>query len=151
MVGMFFMMTYIKNLMSTDLVTVDKPITIKSYDDIIALKAKSAFARVLPEWEKFSSSPAQSKERKLFDNSVEMKNSLGSLMALAEGHANQKYVLVGRPFVATGLSYALMSLPNYPPDTRIFHGFDMDAKKYSSVIAMNKHLAGSELYQFTYR
>ena len=35
MLGMFFMMTYAGNCMSTDLVTFEKPTVVKTYDDII--------------------------------------------------------------------------------------------------------------------
>ena len=55
MTGMFFIMTYAGNSMSTNLVTVEKPSTIGSYDDILDRNLKLLYTKVLPEFERFSS------------------------------------------------------------------------------------------------
>lgn len=69
-ISVFIMMTYAKNSMRTDLVTIDKPIVITTYDEIIDRGVKVAFAKVVPEWEQFHNAPTGSKEHALFTNHV---------------------------------------------------------------------------------
>ena len=69
MLSTFFILSYATNSMSTDLVTIDKPVVVRSYDDVIDKDITSLMINQLPEYGKFKTAPTGSKEGKMFKKS----------------------------------------------------------------------------------
>lgn len=90
-ISVYIMMTYAKNSMRTDLVTIDRPIVITTYDEIIDHGIKVAFAKVIPEWEQFHNAPIGSKERALFSNHVPITLTPDTANWLIKEMMDQRY------------------------------------------------------------
>ena len=128
--------------MSTDLVTIDEPIVLKSYDDIIERKVTVIFLKMLPEREMFKLAPSGSKERMIYDLSIAIDAKPEIALALSQDALNQKYAVVGRPFMADNLALAMLEIYNVP-SARAYVAPDVDARKYTNVFALNSDLEGS--------
>lgn len=141
-VSLFFIMNYAMNLMSTDLVVVDKPSVIASYRDIIDNDVAVASSKMLPELGKFLTAPPGSTERKLMKNVICMDFDDGSVMRLRIPFAQQKVVFLGRENFVDSATYAtILSFGDAPEfdDLRVLRVQDDHAKKYTSSILMNKN------------
>ena len=98
--------------------------------------------KVLPEHEKSSNGPPGSKERSLFDNSMEVSLSPEFGMMTATGHAQENYFFIGRPFCRLIIHGCI----RVPERCRYFVGSDDEAMKYSNVIVMNARLKGTTFF-----
>lgn len=145
MTGLFFMTAFGTNSMGTDLVTIDKPMVITTYDQIIGKGIKMVSTPTLPEWERFHSAPSGSKERALFEVIVPMSVSPTNLPIISSEIWNQKLVAIQRPFAVTAVALAIMSTAGFPKDRRAFIGPDPNAKKYTNVFVMRAGLKGSSI------
>ena len=133
MMGLFFIMTYRGGCVSTDLVTIDKPIVIKTYDDIIERGVTTGFGSITPEWGMFANSPRGSKERKIFENSFEVDFSPNTFVNLLEGLVHQKKCIIGRPFIANIAAMANVAAPSWIKECVCYVAPDPHAKKYTTV------------------
>ena len=137
--------------MSTDLVSIDKAVTMTTYDDIRRMKAVTLVTKLFPEYEKLRNAPPGSRERSLFITQWKYLYHLISLSGYQVPHVQQKYVIIQRPMFAKIAAYLLMGVPGYPKNARNFVGPDDRAMKYSNVIVMNSKWKGTELFAFTNR
>ena len=62
----FFMESYATNSMSTDLVTIDKPVIVNSYQDIIDREILIGLVEQMPEYAAFKDAPDGSMEAQMF-------------------------------------------------------------------------------------
>lgn len=163
MTGMFFIMTYAGNSMSTDLVTVEKPSTIDSYDHILDQNLTLLYTKVLPEFERFSSIstlisvPGRvdsklrrfdyiSKEEEMFEsNSNEVILEPGITMRLLPKILGQKSVWVSRLGMIKCLANVMTGFSWFPNDGRLLIGSDSQAKKYTNVFILNSNLRGTPI------
>lgn len=154
MTGMFFIMTYAGNSMSTDLVTVEKPSTIDSYDKILDRNLTFLYTKVLPEFQRFSSisnlifvpgrTDSISKEEKMFQsNSYEVILEPGITKRLLPKILGQKSVWVSRLSVVKCLAYIMTGFSWFPNDARLLIRSDSQAKKYTNVFILNSKLRGT--------
>lgn len=150
MTGMFFMMAYASNCMSTDLVTLDKPIIISSYDQVIERNIKLGSLTILPEWGTFVNAPEGSKEQIMFKNSEPVAMSMEPTVALKirSSILNQKMVLASRSLVTSFIALASMAIPGWPSDGRTFVGYDEHARKHTNVFIISSVLKGTPVEQF---
>lgn len=149
MTGMFLMTTFITCSLSTDLVTIEEPRAVTTYDQILDMNMTTAFTKVLPEWEKFSSSPKGSKEWKLFERKqiVKLDPMIGSQMA--DKFLHQKYAFISRPFIARACPLVLMALPGlWPPEARAYVAPDPQAKEYSNGFVVSSRIKGTPIYNY---
>lgn len=129
--------------MSTDLVSIDKPTAVTSYDDIINRGIKAAFTKVLPEWETFQNAPPGSKERALFDNSENVGLNPVTVLGFMDAGIKQEKVLIGRRLVATSAALTLVGFSAWPPGGRAYVAPDENAKKYTNVFILSSRLKGT--------
>lgn len=148
MTGMFFMMTYAGNSMSTDLVTVEKPVVITTYDQVIDRGIKTIYTKVLPEWERFSNAPPGSTEWKLFQNSYEASLTPSNADKFRSGLLNQEFIFVSRPLVAFGAALSVIGFPGWPKTGRAYVAPDPHAKKYTNVFVLRSSLKGTPAEKF---
>lgn len=147
MVGLFFIIQYRGGCVSTDLVTIDKPIVIKTYDDIIERRVIAGFSQKTPEWGKFAAAPRGSKERKIFERSEPVSFG-GNFEASLRELIDQKKCVIGRPFIATLSALAHLALPNFPDECACFVGADPQAKKYTMVFVIDPRQKDSAFAKF---
>ena len=147
--GLFFIMAYRSGCVSTDLVTIDKPIVIKTYDDIIERGVTTGFASITPEWGMFANSPRGSKERKIFENSLEIDFSPNTFFRLLEGLIRQKKCIISRPFIANIAAMANVAAPSWIRECACYVAPDPHAKKYTTVFVWSPKNKGSTLYRYT--
>lgn len=141
MCGLFFIMAFRGGCVSTDLVTIDPPLVVDSYDYIVENGIETGFSKITPEWEKFKNSPKGSLEQKMFQRSFQVSFSPQTFINLLGGLISQKKVIVGRPFIARLAAMANLAMDSWPMDCGTFVGADMHhSKKYSTVFVSNiKH------------
>lgn len=142
---MYISLRVIGNCMSTDLVTIDKPIAVTSYDDIINRGIKAAFTEVLPEWETFQNAPSGSKEHTLFENSENVGLNPVTVLGFMDTAINQEIVLIGRRLVAESAALTLAGFPAWPPAARAYVAPDENAKKYTNVFILSSRLKGTSV------
>lgn len=131
MIGLFFIMTFRDNYVSTDIITVDKPVVISTYDDIIEHGVHTGFASITPEWEIFKNAPLGSKEREIFERSFEINFSATTFLSLLEGLINQKKCIIGRPFIAKLVAVANVASLTWIDECECYVAPDPEAKKYA--------------------
>lgn len=91
-VSVYFMITFAKNSMKTDLVTIDKPFVITTYDQIIDHKIEVAFLKVVPEGGKFQNAPSGSKQHALFTNHIYIRLTPSTINWLIKEMIEQRFV-----------------------------------------------------------
>ena len=143
MLAMFFMMTYAGNCMGTDLVSIEDPVTITSYEEIIEKGVKIALNRVLPEYDRFQNSPPSSSEGIMFKNRYDYVFTPESAMGLAPMILSQDMVIIARPQV-TDLSGLLFAGYYFPTDGRAYVAPVERAQKYTTVFGMSSRIKGTK-------
>lgn len=143
MVGIFFMMAYASNSMSADLITIDKPIAVTTYDDILNRRIKAAFTTVLPEWEKFRDAPVGSKEKRLYESGMSFSPTPEVVVKFHGDAIKQKIALLGRPLLAGAAALAILAMPGTPDTTRLYVAPDPAAMKFTNVFLLNSKLKGT--------
>ena len=151
MIGMFFIYAFGTNCMGTDLVTIDKPIVLTSYDDIIEKNVTSIFVKALPEWERFKSATKGTKERTLFDRMKFAEINVDFLLRLQKTHLSQSTVTIGRPVLATAAALMGVGLPGLPSTARAYVAPDEQATKYTNVFIFSTRLRGTPLEKYLSR
>lgn len=136
----FLVINYINSNVSTDLVVVDKPETINSYDDVINSDMKVFMARIFTEWQKFDESPVGSIQHRLSKNIVKF-NFYGDDFPRIFTYASRKEgVLLGRGVATTAVGLGILNtMCDNNPSARWLSLIDTNAKKYTNVIIVNKN------------
>lgn len=148
MMGLFFIMAYRSGCVSTDLVTIDKPTVIKTYDDIIERGVTTGFASVTPEWGTFANSPRGSKERKIFENSLEIDFSTKTFFSLFEGLIRQRKCVISRPFIASIAAMSNVAAASWTKESACYVAPDPHAKKYTTVFVRSSNFKSSPLNRY---
>lgn len=142
------------NCMSTDLITIEDPIVIKTYDDIIDKKIVTAFTQASPEYGVFASAKPGTKEAQMFANKVEFTPGLGDSSRFASITYNQKGVIVIRKPVAQAVAmfylwYFGQTPPfNENPNIRFLVKIDKEnSKRYNNVFIISGKLRNTRKYK----
>ena len=136
----FFTSNFINNSVGTEMVVIDKAYAPSSYKEVLDRGMKAALTKMMPEYEKFRDSPKNSHERKIYENAIYFSVEPESFVALRERALYQKIALVGRRLLTEVGAYGvLLMLSNQYPDSRALLTKDPQAKKYTSVFAMNQN------------
>ena len=115
MIGVFFMMTYATNSISTDLVTIDKPITVTTYDQVIEGKIPTTYAKVMPELERFRRVRHLVARSGSFSmNSFPMELTPSAALQFKDDILNQKMVIIARLLVCLTTALAFDGLSGWP-------------------------------------
>ena len=133
--------------MNANLVTLEDPIVVKSYEDIIDRDIKVILMREIPEFDKFSNALIGTKEHALFRQKKLFNRSPTSDVALMELLMNQKAAVIGRPVVAASFALACVASGMLPPDGRVYVSPDEHAQKFANVIILSSKWKGSKLHQ----
>lgn len=147
MVGIFFMMSYIGNMMSSDMVTVDVPHALSTYDD--AIRNDSVGCAIFPitsEWERFANSLKGSKERRLFEKRIPVSFAEKDALAMIEQFWGKKMVVLARTLVTRSVALAYVYLGNLDESMRALISTDPDAKKYANVFIFSAEWKSSLVY-----
>lgn len=144
MLGMFYMMTYAGNCMGTDLVSIEDPITITTYEEIMDKRVETALAKVLPEYDRFQEAPKNSFERKMFENRYELEFNSIAVAKLTPAILDQKVVLIARRIAVETSAILFASLDSFPDDGRAYVAPDKHAQKYTNVFAISSRIKGSK-------
>lgn len=154
MLGMFFMMNYAGNCMSTDLITIENPIVIKTYNDIINKKIVTAFTAASPEYGIFAQANPETKEGQLFANKVEFTPGPQDSPKFASIAYNQNGVIVIRRPVAEAVGmfylwyFANVEKQFNTPNIRFYVGADEEySKRYNNVFVISGKLRNTEKYR----
>lgn len=139
-----FILTYIKNSFRTELVSIDEPIVIKTYGDIINRNITSALSPVFPDYEKFENAPDGTDERALFQNSLSVSPANANLEVLLRDSIKQKVVIIGCPLTALTISYVLLGFVKLEPNYRMLLTLDENAKSYANVFAFHSKFKGTQ-------
>ena len=129
--------------MSTDLVTIDKPVTIQSYDDIIDRKVRSLMLNMLPEYEKFESAPIGSKEQKIFERIENFSPKI--FFEETFKFLNQSDIQLGRAPAVIAVARCFAARERFPPLGRFLISVDENSKKYSNVFVITTKWKGTKL------
>lgn len=132
LIFLFFTLNYIATSATTSLVTIDKPMTIESYDDIFERKICVIIKKVWAEYGAIKELKIESKERKLLSRSKD-----ASLLPSMEEYLDQKCVAIARLTVTTFYGIALMALTNRKHD-RALVKIDDHASKFTQVFIFHK-------------
>ena len=144
LIPMFFFIGYINSSVSTDLVVVDKPIILGSYQDVVDRGNVSVlFSTMLPEREKFSLSPPESIQGKLYRNRMLYDLTLDSFSKVGNVVKRQDAVLIGRDVL--GDTFGLFALyraspmgDQKNPNLRALKIVDEQGLKYTNVFLVGK-------------
>lgn len=136
-IAIFFIMCYINGNVSTDLVVIDRPHTLNSYQDAIDADAITLLCSMLPEFYKFTRAPAGSIERKLVKRVQTYKMSL-DISGVQRVLFHQEAVLVGRQTINDIFALATLDLTQSTP-LRALRVIDPQAKKFTNVFVFNKN------------
>ena len=138
-ISLFFVVSFITCSLGTDLVVIDKPKVLDSYGDILEAGAKVAFSDLFAEKGKFEEFAPGSLERKLADNSFEMKMDPEAVTKVKGKILNQQAVVIGRESLAVGGAYPIIyAMKDSFPDFRILRVQDHAAAKYTNAIPWSK-------------
>lgn len=143
MVSMFFFMNYATNLIGTDLVTTESPVTLTTYDEIIERNVTALIPKVMPVYERFQSAPNGTKEQILFANSEDLKLEPGSADKLKSAIVDQSVVMLARAEVAYCAALIALGFPGLPEQARAYLAPDPQAKKYTNVFLLDSRLKGT--------
>ena len=147
-----FISFYAVTSMSSDLATLDDPVAITSYDDIIERGIKVALFQERPENDKFANAPIGSKQHALFKNTMPANTFLESTHKVEEMHLGMKELAyISRPLAAKFAALVGIGQMKFPADGRMFVGSDDSALKYMNVYVLNSRWRGTELYDIIHR
>lgn len=135
-------MCYINSNVSTDLVFIDKSITLNSYQDVIDNNISVFLASKFPEWQKFAEAEENSIQRKIFGNAILYDLNMKWLQKVFRTVEHQSAVVVGRGVqveaMALGAIFA-STVDDEAPNLRALRVIDENARKYTNVIVGNKN------------
>lgn len=152
MIAMFFMMTYICSFMSTDLVTIDNPVTVTSYDDIVERNISIALSDNTAEYNLFKDAFKGSKEWKMFVNHVKVSASPEETIRFQDATYHQQVVFIARPVIVQTAAYTMMGLLSPTNDKRntelrTYMGTENDAIKFTNAFVLSSRIVGSRKYK----
>lgn len=144
--GVFFAMSFLTNLTTTDLVTIPSPTVIESYGDIIARNAVISFQSIWPEHTHHANSPPDTLRYKLFRN----RKEVGATVITGENSSKyfrQEMVAVARRISIETAAYMIWisenldSKPKYR-DARGLIVEDPKAFKFTNVFLFSNRMKG---------
>lgn len=139
LISLFFTICYTTTSVGTDLVVIDQPSVLQSYQDIVDNKAIVAFSYLLPEYDEFKKFPENSIEHKLLRNHVTFNFDPDSVFKHRAQLLKQKVVAVGREVMVDSVGYSVLSgLQSEIPKLRILRIQDPRAARYTNSFIWNK-------------
>lgn len=142
-ISIFYISNLMNNSVGTDMVTIDKAYAPESYQEVLDHNIRAVFNKMLPEYEKFRDSPLGSNERKLYENALYFAIEPQSIVSLRSPILNQQVTLVGRRMMAEAAGLGLLTMIGTEnPDARILMTSDANAKRYTNVFAIRRHVDG---------
>lgn len=130
----FFIMCFINNTVGTDLVIVDKPLTLSSYQDVLdKVGVRTLLTDKFAEFEKFASAPKDSIQSKLYQRHDLYDPTPSLMMAATNKVMKQDAVLLGRGFTIDTFSLASLQLMKHVENLRALKVVDTNAKKFTNV------------------
>lgn len=139
LISLFFTICYMTTSVGTDLVVIDQPSVLQSYQDIVDNKAIVSFSYLLPEYDKFKKFPKNSIERKLLLNHVTFDFNPDSVLKHRAQLLKQKIVTVGREVMVDSVGYSVLSaLQSEVPKLRFLRTQDPRAARYTNSFIWNK-------------
>ena len=143
----FFILSYATNSMGSDLVTVDKPYVVKSYDDIIDRNIKVMVHQELPEYNKFMHAMKGTMEYELSKNV--RPNILG--VPYDQGYYSQELVAIGRSPAVETTARLRVSKESFPNGMHVYVAPDERASKYTNVFVSSTKWRGKPVEKFAKR
>lgn len=138
MLCIFFLITYIGNCLSTDLVTVDEPITIRSYKDIIERKDSVLvdMYQEIPEYSTFKSAKEGSVEHEIFKIT---KPAVVDVSACINFY-NQSHVEISRKLSTMTKALACSASGTFPDrNGRMLISFDENLKLFTNTNLLSRY------------
>ena len=146
-----FILCYATNCMSSDLATLDDPVAITSYDDIIEQDIKVMLFQEMAENDKFANAPIGSKQHALYKRVFKYENTAQSNLMATQMHLEMKSAIIGRQMIAKLMGLAAVNQAAFPADGKVFVAPDESAQKYTNVYAISSKWKGTKLHDILHK